>query len=217
VRFPNRLDTVNQATAAFRDVSKYTTFDYVLDLAQSGATTSITSKPGIFASQGEIARIRVGENEPVVQQQLQGNTVTATTIFKDTGLTLEVTPLLIGRDAIRARISAQLSRVSEFRVTATSQDLQVVNPVISTREAETILTVPDGETLVIGGLDQEFDRDDSTGIPILKDIPVIGFVFGSTTKRREHTELVFFLTFRILNPGEARVIKPPSEDTRTEK
>lgn len=218
IRFPNRLDSINnQATATFRDVGKYVTFDYVLDLAQAGATFSVTSKPGIFASQGETAKIEVGEQEPVVQQQLTGTQISATTRFEPTGLILEVQPLLIGRDAIRARISAQLSRVSEFRITATSNELQVVNPVISKRHAETVLTVPDGETLVIGGLDQEFDRDESTGIPLLKDIPVIGFVFGSKTKRREHTELVFFLTFRILNPGEARLIKPPAEETRTEK
>ncbi len=213
--FPNRLDAVNVFTSTFQESSKYATFDYVVDLAASGATTNVLSKPGVFASQGETATIRIGESEPIVTQTLAGNNVTATTIFKETGLSLEVQPLLIGRDAVRARVSAELSRVSSFRVTATSPDLQVVNPVISIRKTETVLTVPDGETLTIGGLDQDFARDEKTGIPLLMDIPVIGVIFGSKGTRKEHTELVFFLTLSIRAPGEARVIRPPVEKART--
>jgi type II secretory pathway component GspD/PulD (secretin) len=126
-----------------------------------------------------------------------------------------VQPLLIGQDAVRARISAEASRVSAFRVTATSNDLQVVNPVISTRNADTVVTVPDGETLVIGGLDQDFDQESRTGIPLLMDIPLLGHLFGSTTKTKNHTELVFFLKFTILPPNEARQVQPPSEKERT--
>jgi len=217
IKFPNRIDAVNQFTSTFHDAGKKFAFDVILDLADAGAKTTVTSKPGIYVTQSETARIRVGDSEPLVQQQLSGNTVTATTTFKDTGITLEVQPLLIGHDAVRARISAESSRVSAFRVTATSTDLQVVNPVISTRNADSIVTVPDGETLVIGGLDQDFDLQQRTGIPLLMDIPVLGVAFGSTTKTKTHTELVFFLKFTILPPNEAREVRPPSERERTKK
>jgi general secretion pathway protein D len=100
-------------------------------------------------------------------------------------------------------------------VTATSSNLQVVNPVISERTTDTVVTVPDGETLILGGLDQDFDRDLSTGIPVLKDLPIIGYLFGATTKRKEHTEVVFFLTFNIRAPNEGRVVTPPAEKERT--
>lgn len=217
LRFPNRLDAVNQFSTAFHEATKYMTFDYIVDLAQAGATTKITGKPGIFASQGEVARIRVGDSEPIVTQTLASNVVTASTQFKETGITLEVQPLLVGREAIRARISAEASRVSEFRVTATSNNLSVVNPVISTRNADTVVTVPDGETLILGGLDLDTDRSEQTGIPFLMDLPVLGYLFGSKTKRTERTEMVFFLTFTITAPHEAAVIKPPSEAERTEE
>lgn len=215
IKFPNRIDAVNQFTTAFRQVGNDYIFDAIIDLAASGAKTTLTSKPGIYVTQSEVAKIRVGDNEPIVQQQIAGTSVTATTIFKDTGITLEVQPLLIGQDAVRARISAEASRVSAFRVTATSNDLQVVNPVISTRNADTVVTVPDGETLVIGGLDQDFDQESRTGIPLLMDIPLLGHLFGSTTKTKNHTELVFFLKFTILPPNEARQVQPPSEKERT--
>jgi general secretion pathway protein D len=215
--FPNSLDAVNGFSSTFhRSTEKYT-FDYVIDLAEQGAKLSVLSKPTVFASQGETATIRVGDSEPIVTQSLSSNTVTATTDFKPTGLTLEVQPILVGRDAVRARISAELSRVTDFRITATSSNLSVVNPVISTRRADTIVTVPDGETLILGGLDQDLDRDSSTGIPVLKDLPLIGYLFGSTGKRKEHTEVVFFLTFNIRSPSEARVIAPPAEKERVGK
>jgi type II secretory pathway component GspD/PulD (secretin) len=217
VKFPNRVDAVNQFTTSFHEGFKYATFDYVIDLANAGARTTVISKPAVFASQGETATIRVGDNEPVVEQNLQGTSILATTRFRDTGLTLEVQPLLIGRDAIRARINAVASRVSDFRTTATSANLQVVNPVFSERKADTVVTVPDGETLPIGGLDQDFSRDQRTGIPLLMDIPLLGFAFGSTTKRKEHSEIVFFLTFRILSPQEARVVVPPAADQNSDK
>ena len=217
IKLPNRLDAINQVTTTFREGFKYASFDYVMDLAAAGATTTVTSKPTVYVSQGETAVINVGDQEPIVQQQLQGNTVTATTILQPTGLKLEVTPVLIGRDVVRARISAEVSRVSDFRVTATSTNLQVVNPVISSRKADTVLTVPDGEMIVIGGLDQDFDRDTRTGIPFLMDIPIIGAAFGSTTKRKEHTELIFYITFNILPASQARIIRPPAERDRVGK
>jgi type II secretory pathway component GspD/PulD (secretin) len=216
LRFPNRLDAANQFTTAFHEATKYMTFDYIVDLAEAGATTKVTGKPGIFASQGEVARIRVGDREPIVQQSLNAGSVVASTDFKDTGITLEVQPLLIGRDAVRARISAEASRVSEFRVTATSTNLSVVNPVISTRNADTVVTVPDGETLILGGLDLDSARDEQTGIPYLMDLPVLGYLFGSKTKRRERTEMVFFLTFTITSPHEAVIVKPPVEKERVD-
>jgi general secretion pathway protein D len=215
--FPNPLTAVDNFRAVFHESHKYWAFDYIVDLAESGARTKVIATPAIFASQGETATIRSGDNEPIVQQTLQSGVVTATTIFKDIGLRLEVQPLLIGRDAIRARISTEVSRVSDFRITATSQDLQVVNPVISSRTADTVVTVPDGETLVLAGLESDITSDASTGIPLLKDIPFIGYAFGSKTKRSEHTEVVFFLTFTILRPGEARVVRPPSEEERIGK
>ncbi len=213
--FPNRLDAVNLASAAFARVNKHYAFDYLVDLAESGAKAKVTSKPSLLVTQGEPAQVKVGDEEPIVKQTLQGSNVIASTEFRQTGLTLEVQPLLIGRDAVRARIVAELSRVSDLRITATSKDLQVVNPVIASRVADTVVTVADGQTLVIGGLDNEIERDTRTGIPILKDIPVIGWIFGSTTKRTEKTELVFFLTFQIVkNTAEARYVVPPAEKAR---
>lgn len=213
-KFPNALDALNGTTAAFRSVDKYLTFDYAVQAVEQGAHASVLSQPSILASQGETAVIRSGDQEPYVKQNLSGNTVTTATEFKDVGIRLEVQPMLVGRDGIRVRILAEASRLSDFRITATAANQQVVNPVISQRTADTVVTVPNGETLVIGGLEQSDDRDTRTGIPLLKDIPLLGWAFGSTTKRKTRTELVFWITLTIERPEEARLVVPSSERVR---
>ncbi len=215
VEFENKLSSgVSSLTLGSAD--KFVKFDYVLQLGKAGARAEVLSQPGIVAQQGEPAEIFVGEDEPIVTQNLNGNNVTATTKFQPVGLTLRVTPLLIGRDTVRASVAPEVSRISEFRTTATSTDRDVINPVIATRRASTVVDVPDGETLVISGLTQETEIQERSGIPILMDIPVLGRLFGQTTERSQRTELVFFVTFKILRPGDGRVIVPPVEKLRTE-
>ena len=213
--FPNRLDSVNLATANFAQAEKYLTFDYMLELAESGARGEVLSKPSVLASQGESAVLQAVDQEPIVQQNIAGNNVVATTQFRDVGVKLEILPVLVGPDTARVRIVAEVSRVSEFRAVTTSKDLQVVNPVISSRNADTLITVSDGATVVIAGLKQESEREVRTGIPVLKDIPVLGWVFGSTSKRKQYAEISFWLTFEIRQPHEARLIIPPGERART--
>ena len=151
-----------------------------------------------------------------MKQTLAGNNVNTSTDFKDVGLLLEVQPLMIGRETVRARVQARLSRVSDFRITSTSNDRDVVNPVISEREAKSVIEVMDGDTVVISGLQQNSKFDQRRGIPILMDIPYLGYLFGSTSKREVKTELVFFVTFTIVHPGETRVVVPPAEAERAE-
>lgn len=208
VKFPNSLDAINGTTAVFKNTDKYLTFDYVLQAAAQGIKTDLKSQPSVLASQGETAIVRAGDEEPVVQQNISGNTVQATTVFKPIGVRMEVQPLLIGRDYVRVRIAAEASRLSDFRVTATSSNQQVVNPVISTRNADTIVTVPNGETLIIGGLDQTTKRDVVTGIPLLMDIPLLGALFRSTTTRETKSELIFWITLTIETPEDARLVVP---------
>jgi len=216
-KFPNTLDASSGSTAVFKETDKFVVFDYALQAVEQGARADVLSQPSILASQGEIAVIRAGDQEPYVRQNLSGNTVQATTEFKDVGIRLEVQPILIGRDAIRVRILAESSRLSDFRVTATSANQTVVNPVVSQRTADTVVTVPNGETLVIGGLEVTETRDTKTGLPFLQDLPLIGWVFGSTSKRNIRATISFWITLTIERPEEARLFVPKSERERLDK
>ncbi len=214
--FDNVLGVTDQALLSFGSDDKYVKFDYILQLGKSGGEAKVISQPGILVSQGEVASIDVGDEEPIVTQSLSGSNVTASTKFTPVGLRLEVEPLMIGRRLVRARINPRLSRVSDFRVTSTSVSRDVINPVISSREAKTVVEVMTGDTVVISGLDQTADLDERSGIPFLMDIPIAGYLFGATTKRTVKTELVFFVTLKIIRPGEAKLVVPPVERARTE-
>jgi type II secretory pathway component GspD/PulD (secretin) len=72
-------------------------------------------------------------------------------------------------------------------------------PVIGTREANTTVIVNNGETVVIGGLITEQDIKQGTGIPLLGDLPVIGFLFKRTSDSKARSELLVFLTPQIIN------------------
>lgn len=214
--FPNPIDAVNGSAATFRRAERFLVFDYAIEAVEQGARAEVVSRPSILVSQGELAILRAGDEEPFVEQNLAYNAVSTTTRFKPVGIRLEVQPLFIGDGAVRVRVSAEASRVSDFRVTATSDTQQVVNAVISTRNADTVVTVPDRETLVVGGLEQTSSRDQQTGFPFLQKIPVLGYLFGATTKRKQKTELYFYITISIETPEEARQFVPPSEKARLE-
>lgn len=210
--FRNPLVGIDESDFTFARSEKFLEFDYILELSERGATGEVRSHPSVLASQGHSAVIYAGSQEPVIQQTLAGNRVNTSTKFEDVGLKLEVQPLFIGREFVRARISPEISRVAEFRSTATASDTVVVNPVISKQYAETVATVGDGETLVLGGLVQTSKREERTGLPVLKDLPVVGYLFGSTTERKVETEVFFFITFTIVRPWEARLVDPLEND-----
>jgi type IV pilus assembly protein PilQ len=71
---------------------------------------------------------------------------------------------------------------------------------IEKKEAKTKVLVRDGQTTVIGGIFVESETDGASGVPLLKDIPVMGHLFKSTTKSRERRELLIFITPRIVQP-----------------
>ena len=106
------------------------------------------------------------------------------------------------------KVTPEVSQVTGF----VTLEGNVEVPVISTRNADTTVTVRDGETLIIGGLMSTATVEDRTQVPLLGDIPILGYLFGSTRKKEIKTELVFFITVRIVRArsgSEMRVIVPP--------
>jgi general secretion pathway protein D len=81
---------------------------------------------------------------------------------------------------------------------APAADAAIQSPSISKRNVSTQVTVQDGDTIAIGGVIQESNLDSSSGVPGLQRIPVVGSLFGSRSKSRQRTELVIFLTPRVI-------------------
>ncbi len=149
---------------------------------------NVLSTPRVLAVNNHEARILIGSEVPFVQfsRATTGEAIDQVVQYRNVGLELTVTPR-INHDRY---ISMDLLQ----QVSALSNDVLFDAPIITTREAQTSLVVGDNQTVVLGGLMEERKEKRRNGIPILKDIPVLGWLFGSTSERTVKTELVLTLT-----------------------
>jgi general secretion pathway protein D len=196
---------VGDVVLKFMDLAKGR-IDALLSVAESRGDVKIISRPVLLASNNTEARFLVGTQRPFVQvsRSLPTDTPTRDQVvqYKDVGTKLTVRPT-INEDGY-------VSLVIQQEINAATSETQFDAPIISTREAYTQVLVRDGQTIVLGGLrDQQWDRSHS-GIPVLSGIPVIGGLFGSTSKRSSETELYLFLTPRILrSDADADAVTQP--------
>jgi type II secretory pathway component GspD/PulD (secretin) len=188
-----------------------------IEALQERGSANILSEPGIVATEGQLATLVTGEEVPIQEINISGNSQTIVTKFKDTGIRLDFHPLHIGRDHVNLRIRVEVSSITGF-VEARSSDFVVQNPVIAQRNAESVVTIRDQMTLVIGGLYSISEIDTKSGIPILVDIPVLNFFFSKTKKSKVKSELDFFITPHILSTRLSKsIFSPPGEKERLRK
>ncbi|HUG38900.1 MAG TPA: secretin N-terminal domain-containing protein [Longimicrobiales bacterium] len=186
--------------------------DAAVSLLSASGDVRILSRPVIVAQNNQEARIMVGAERPFVQvfRSLPTESAIRDQIvqYRDVGTTLTITPTINPDGYVNLDVLQEVS-------TATAET-QFGAPVISSREASTRLFVRDGQSVVIGGLiDEQRDRSRS-GIPLLKDIPILGYLFGTTRDRRIQSELFLFLTPHIVETdGDADRIRDAIEG-RTE-
>jgi len=172
--------------------------DVALSALSSSGEVRIISRPVLLAQNNQEARILIGSERPFVQvfRSLPTDAAVRDQVvqYRDVGTQLTLTPTINDDGYVNLQLAQQISN-------ATSE-VQFGAPVISTREASTHLFVRDGQTAVIGGLvDREEDHTRS-GIPFLKDLPLIGGLFGSTTRSEVRSELFLFLTPHIVVSDE---------------
>lgn len=166
-------------------------------LASTG-NVRILSRPVIQAQNNQEARILVGSERPFVQVSRSlptGEPVRDQVVqYRDVGTSLTIVPTINDDGYVNLLVTQEVS--------SATNEIQFDAPVISTREASTQLLARNGQTVVIGGLvDRQSDRTRS-GIPFLKDIPILGYLFGSTRETTANSELFLFLTPYIVGTDE---------------
>ena len=154
---------------------------------QAGLLKTI-SRPRITTLNNKEAKIEQGESIPFETTSASG---TATT-FIDANLSLTVTPHITPDGSVLMKIKASRNSIGTFK-TSTGE------PSINKKEAQTEVLVRDGETTVIGGIVISDSLDSDSGIPYLKDIPLLGWLFKSKSVSDKQTELLIFITPTILN------------------
>ena len=176
----------------------------MLNALASNNRVKVLSTPKILSRSGGEAKIQVGAQVPIVttqgtssQLQQQGTSAILQSIqYRDTGVILTVKPTIYAGNQIDLEIKQE---VSEAVPNNTSQ---LSTPVINTRTVSTQLSLQDGATVLLGGLIMENASSTSAGIPGLKDIPGVGFLFGTQQVMKTRSELFVFITPYIVNSGE---------------
>ncbi|HEX7081212.1 MAG TPA: type IV pilus secretin PilQ [Gammaproteobacteria bacterium] len=172
--------------------------DYLVDLElsalQAEGKGQVISTPHIVVSNQQEARIERGVEIPYQESASSGAT---TTQFKEAVLSLLVTPQITPDDRIILDLNVTNDSVGEVVPSATGG----LVPSIDTRSVTTKVLVNDGETVVLGGIYETENRDTVNKVPILGDIPGLGYLFRSRETVNDNAELLIFVTPRIIDDG----------------
>lgn len=180
---------------------------------QGDSDVNVLSAPNILTTDNEEAEIVVGKNVPFVTSRSTNETNLSNTFSqvdrRDVGITLRITPQITEGNSVRLSVFQEVSDLVE---TSETQTLQL-GPTTTVRSATTTVVVDHGETVAIGGLISDRVSTTETGVPFLMDIPVLGWLFKSQSKRKEKVNLIILLTPQIVS--DAGDMMKVSDEQRT--
>ncbi len=175
-------------------------FSFLLRVLESEGKVEVLSAPRIMVMDNQEAEFNVGQQVPIVGgvQFLDGRTQT-TVQYQDVGVILQVTPHINPDGFVNMEIRPEISSISDSTVTITEG---VFAPIFNKNFVQTMITVKDGETAVIGGLITSNESVSENKVPILGDLPLIGPLFRATQRSSTKTELLILLTPRVVRTVE---------------
>ncbi|OLU33195.1 fimbrial protein [Pseudomonas sp. PA15(2017)] len=176
-------------------LSNNVVLDLQLSAMESSGNGEIVSQPKVVTSDKETAKILKGQEVPYQEASSSGATSTS---FKEAALSLEVTPQITPDNRI----------IMEVKVTKDAPDFgRVLNgvPPINKNEVNAKVLVADGETIVIGGVFENTQTKSTEKVPFLGDVPYLGRLFRRDTISDNKTELLVFITPRIMNTSAVAV------------
>ena len=170
-----------------------------INFLQQNTDTNILATPQLLATDNEEAEVEVGSEAPVGQSTATtGNTTTASTQREKLTTKLKVKAFIRpDSDAVRMNIELPIKQFNNDQV-ITATALAQTSIVTSDRNIKTMITVHDGDTAVLGGLISDKETLTETKVPILGDIPVLGWLFKTSRTQKQKTNLMVFITPKII-------------------
>lgn len=170
--------------------------DFMLDLQltalQSDGQGEVLSAPKVMTGDKQKAYILRGDQIPYQSWSAEGGT---TTSFVDANLKLEVTPSITPDGKVQMELKIEKDTVGT---------LTAAGYLINTNEIQTNVLVGDGETVVLGGIFDDIKRNNYEKVPFLAELPLVGYLFKNQVKTTNQTELLIFVTPRIVNDSVSR-------------
>ncbi len=185
---------------------------YALDALQSVTNVRVLSSPQVVVLDNEPARLQVGNLVPFLSQSATSTTQAGAPIvnsvdYRETGVILNVTPRVNAGGLVTLDISQEVSDVQTGVTTA-----GLNSPTFLQRKIKSRVVVQDGQTIGLAGLIRDNVSEGNSGIPLLKDIPVLGSLFSQQTNTRMKTELLVMITPHVIE--DQRDARALTEDLR---
>ena len=179
----------------------------ILSILKGQGLARILATPTLVTMSGQPARFNVGGEFPVPTTDSEGST---SIDYKEYGVLLEFTPIVIGKETISLKIAPEVSS-PDWSLGTSSGGVSV--PGVKTRSAQSTLELKDGQTFVMAGLLKEESHVVINKIPGLGDLPIIGTFFTSKEVEKNETELVIIVTPRLVRPlNRNEVAALPGDD-----
>jgi pilus assembly protein CpaC len=184
------------------------TLTALLQALESNGLVKTLAEPNLTAVSGETASFLVGGQFPVLSPQASSTGTTISVVYKDFGVRLTFTPVVLSGGLINLRIATEVSQLSTQGQVAANG---FVIPALSVRRAETTIELPSGGSIAIAGLLQNDIQNTIRGLPFLKDIPVLGSLFSSTEFQRSESDLVIAVTPLLVRPVDPKQMAFPTD------
>jgi type II secretory pathway component GspD/PulD (secretin) len=219
--FPVTATDQGLGSVSYRTVTGDGDLNAVITALETMGDTKVLSNPHIAVMNGEEATIKVVTDKPYAELMYESgttNVVGKTYKFIPVGVTLTVTPKINDEKFIQMTVRPEVSDVVDVY---DSTDPRYGVPVVQKSYAETKVQVKDGVTIIIAGMIKEDKRETVTGLPFLSRIPLLGALFRSKVTSSENSELIVFLTPKIVTGAEpylrAKDLKELKLSTTAEK
>jgi general secretion pathway protein D len=195
----NSGNVYNPATDSFFYSFVNNNLAVALRAMETSGNTKTLSAPSLVVLNNQKAHIQVGDQIPITQTYVNTGANTDNTIgqveYKDTGVILNVRPRVNPGGLVYLNINQVVSAPGQ-------KDTATGNFPIQQREVATQVAVQSGQTVLLGGLIKQDEGVTDTGIPGLNRLPVVGRLFGTTTRSRNRTELIVLITPRVITNGD---------------
>jgi general secretion pathway protein D len=171
----------------------------VLNALAEKSLLNVISSPSLMVLDNHTATITAGTQQPVRTGDItnaNGGLVSSTIQYRDTGVSLSVTPSVNAGDMITMDINQSVTDVGDVGAGNTGQ------VTFNQRQISSKVAVRSGETLVLGGLIRDINTGGDSGVPGLKDIPLLGALFGTKNKKIDRTELLVVITPRVVRSDQ---------------
>lgn len=197
--FPSVAETARNFAQGGFAVLPYSDWRIAVDALRGKTTVNVLAQPHITVDSGQEGKLQVGDQVPVASATSQSEDTGRTTTsiqYRDIGVILRVKP--------QARPDGDLELTVNVEVTGAQKTTTsgIDSPTISRRGADAVVTVADGQSILLGGLLREAGEDGVTGVPLLSDIPGLGELFKQTSHMRERQEMALVLTPHIVDASE---------------